>query len=58
MHQPSTSDSVFAWESAARPAPPPVLRELAEDTAMTPFKTFHAECSSVSLLDGPLFTIR
>ncbi len=30
MHQLSTPDSVFDWDSAAKPSPPSVLRELAE----------------------------
>jgi cyclopropane-fatty-acyl-phospholipid synthase len=34
MHQPVASDTSFDWESAARPAPPPMLRELAEEAGV------------------------
>ena len=34
MHQSSTSDTTFDWENAARPAPPPVLQELAEEAGV------------------------
>ena len=34
MHQPITSDTAFDWECDARPAPPPVLRELAEEAGV------------------------
>ena len=36
MHQLSTSDTVFDWESTTRPAPPPppLLRELAEEAGV------------------------
>ena len=48
MHQPITSDTSFDWECDSRPAPPPVLRELAEERSQQG-KIFYEGAFSVQL---------